>query len=147
MPKFYWNGISIGPLVQRDCFSVVLVYCENVRKFKWMERLISWLINWPVPPPLHPPGQAAPASHLIRVEGNNLSQYVDDPVTGRQSVMLPYENPQVSGSPQLGTPTQYGRICVGNPGAGLWSAGATIEFCPNQATQPVLPIISPTVIG
>uniref|UniRef100_A0A673YPG3 Cellular tumor antigen p53 n=1 Tax=Salmo trutta TaxID=8032 RepID=A0A673YPG3_SALTR len=39
--------------------------------------------------------QAAPASHLIRVEGNNLSQYVDDPVTGRQSVMLPYENPQV----------------------------------------------------
>uniref|UniRef100_A0A6Q2ZG98 Tumor protein p73 n=1 Tax=Esox lucius TaxID=8010 RepID=A0A6Q2ZG98_ESOLU len=40
-------------------------------------------------------GQTAPASHLIRVEGNNLSQYVDDPVTGRQSVMLPYENPQV----------------------------------------------------
>ncbi|CAB1329538.1 unnamed protein product, partial [Coregonus sp. 'balchen'] len=39
--------------------------------------------------------QVAPASHLIRVEGNNLSQYVDDPVTGRQSVMLPYENPQV----------------------------------------------------
>uniref|UniRef100_A0A8C8GVM1 Cellular tumor antigen p53 n=1 Tax=Oncorhynchus tshawytscha TaxID=74940 RepID=A0A8C8GVM1_ONCTS len=39
--------------------------------------------------------QAAPASHLIRVEGNNLSQYVDDPVTCRQSVMLPYENPQV----------------------------------------------------
>ncbi|KAK5923460.1 hypothetical protein CgunFtcFv8_000427 [Champsocephalus gunnari] len=40
-------------------------------------------------------GQAAPASHLIRVEGNNLSQYVDDPVTGRQSVFLPYESPQV----------------------------------------------------
>uniref|UniRef100_A0A8D3C5K1 Cellular tumor antigen p53 n=1 Tax=Scophthalmus maximus TaxID=52904 RepID=A0A8D3C5K1_SCOMX len=40
-------------------------------------------------------GQAAPASHLIRVEGNNLSQYVDDPVTGRQSVFLPYEAPQV----------------------------------------------------
>uniref|UniRef100_A0A8C3X9N9 Cellular tumor antigen p53 n=1 Tax=Catagonus wagneri TaxID=51154 RepID=A0A8C3X9N9_9CETA len=40
-------------------------------------------------------GQSAPASHLIRVEGSNLSQYVDDPATGRQSVMVPYEAPQV----------------------------------------------------
>ncbi|XP_040182396.1 tumor protein p73 isoform X3 [Rana temporaria] len=40
-------------------------------------------------------GQSAPASHLIRVEGSNLSQYVDDPVTGRQSVMVPFEPPQV----------------------------------------------------
>lgn len=31
------------------------------------------------------------------MEGNNLSQYVDDPVTGRQSVMVPYEPPQVPG--------------------------------------------------
>uniref|UniRef100_A0A3P9J0V9 Tumor protein p73 n=2 Tax=Oryzias TaxID=8089 RepID=A0A3P9J0V9_ORYLA len=40
-------------------------------------------------------GQTAPASHLIRVEGNNLCQYVDDPVTGRQSAYVPYETPQV----------------------------------------------------
>uniref|UniRef100_A0A671T1F6 Cellular tumor antigen p53 n=1 Tax=Sinocyclocheilus anshuiensis TaxID=1608454 RepID=A0A671T1F6_9TELE len=39
--------------------------------------------------------QTAPASHLIRVEGSNLCQYVDDPVTGRQSALVPYEAPQV----------------------------------------------------
>lgn len=50
------------------------------------------------------PGQTAPASHLIRVEGNNLSQYVDDPVTGRQSVFVPYEPPQV-GTPASLLPT------------------------------------------
>lgn len=47
---------------------------------------------------IFPSGQVAPASHLIRVEGNNLCQYVDDPVTGRQSVFTPYESPQVGTS-------------------------------------------------
>ncbi|XP_078467399.1 tumor protein p73-like [Lampetra planeri] len=40
-------------------------------------------------------GQTAPPSHLIRVEGNNHAQYAEDAVSGRQSVVVPYDSPQV----------------------------------------------------
>lgn len=41
-------------------------------------------------------GQIAPPSHWIWVEGNSHAQYVEDPITGRQRVLVPYEPPQVS---------------------------------------------------
>ncbi|CAM9157329.1 unnamed protein product, partial [Lampetra fluviatilis] len=40
-------------------------------------------------------GQSAPTSHLIRVEGNVQAHYSEQEGSGRQSVSVPYEAPQV----------------------------------------------------
>ncbi|XP_053320320.1 cellular tumor antigen p53 [Spea bombifrons] len=42
-----------------------------------------------------PGDDSAPRSHLIRVEGNSLAQYVEDQHTGRHSVCVAYQEPQV----------------------------------------------------
>uniref|UniRef100_A0A8I3P0X2 Cellular tumor antigen p53 n=1 Tax=Canis lupus familiaris TaxID=9615 RepID=A0A8I3P0X2_CANLF len=66
------------------------------KKAEHVTEVVKRCPNHELGPCAQRPGcRSAPASHLIRVEGNNLSQYVDDPVTGRQSVMVPYEPPQV----------------------------------------------------
>ncbi|XP_075434097.1 cellular tumor antigen p53 [Ascaphus truei] len=43
-----------------------------------------------------PGDDSAPRSHLIRVEGNSQAQYVEDRTSGRHSVCVLYERPQVT---------------------------------------------------
>lgn len=58
------------------------------------------------------------------MEGNNLSQYVDDPVTGRQSVMVPYEPPQVPGC------SLRGKDHLLPPWFGLLGTGQRVQVSP-----------------
>ncbi|KAM8972742.1 LOW QUALITY PROTEIN: cellular tumor antigen p53 [Pelodytes ibericus] len=44
---------------------------------------------------MEPGDESTPRSHLILVEGNSQAQYVDDAISGRHSVCIPYEEPQV----------------------------------------------------
>ncbi|XP_048448227.1 cellular tumor antigen p53-like, partial [Rhincodon typus] len=53
----------------------------------------------------------APPSHLIRVEASSQAHYVEDKDTKRQSVIVPYEAPQVSGECLTGFPCALS-LCV-----------------------------------
>uniref|UniRef100_A0A8C5QHQ2 Cellular tumor antigen p53 n=1 Tax=Leptobrachium leishanense TaxID=445787 RepID=A0A8C5QHQ2_9ANUR len=64
--------------------------------FKKSEHVAEVVKRCPHHERAHEPGDdTAPASHLIRVEGNSQAFYVEDAKSGRHSVCVPYEEPQV----------------------------------------------------
>ncbi|MGH0167701.1 UNVERIFIED_CONTAM: hypothetical protein FKN15_053020 [Acipenser sinensis] len=62
------------------------IKCQRALLYRWRNPRFSnhWVMAGPVPP-----------GHLIRIEGNQLAQYVEDQRTRRQSVLVPYESPQL----------------------------------------------------
>ncbi|XP_067119409.1 cellular tumor antigen p53-like [Centruroides vittatus] len=62
-------------------------------KPEFLTKVVKRCLIHSAPTNSHNDGHPAP-EHLIRCD-HEFAQYVDNPVTGRQSVVVPYENPQV----------------------------------------------------